>query len=167
MLTLAATATGAAGEAQAAAQVGVKPALINHVSYTCPNFKQAADWYSKVFNLDQVGASKIDVALPFGKKGEKPFGVTADDVPLSSLIIRSRDLNTPTNGRTPRKSQAVIEHMAYTVADFDRDRARAELKSLGVENVRDGGLYSLHMTDPYGYDVQISGVANNALSDGA
>jgi hypothetical protein len=41
------------------------------------------------------------------------------------------------------------------------------LKSLGVENVRDGGLYSLHMTDPYGYDVQISGVANNALSDGA
>jgi hypothetical protein len=120
-----------------------------------------------VFNLDQVGASKIDVALPFGKKGEKPVGVTADDVPLTSLIIRSRDLNTPTNGRTPRKSQAVIEHMAYTVADFDRDRARAELKSLGVENVRDGGLYSLHMTDPYGYDVQISGVANNALSDGA
>jgi hypothetical protein len=53
------------------------------------------------------------------------------------------------------------------VADFDRDRAREELKALGVENVRDGGLYSLHMTDPFGYDVQISGVANNALTDGA
>ena len=57
--------------------------------------------------------------------------------------------------------------MGYTVADFDRERAKAELKSLGVENVRDGGLYSLHMTDAYGYDVQISGVANNALTDGA
>ena len=33
-------------------------------------------------------------------------------------------------------------------------------------NVRDGGLYSLHMTDPFGYDVQISGLANNALTDG-
>ncbi|HXJ03201.1 MAG TPA: hypothetical protein VNH44_18420, partial [Micropepsaceae bacterium] len=69
MLTLAATATGAAGEAQAAAQVGVKPALINHVSYTCPNFKQAADWYSKVFNLDQVGVKDTEITLPFGKKG--------------------------------------------------------------------------------------------------
>jgi len=45
-------------------------------------------------------------------------------------------------------------------------RPKAELKSLGVENVRDGGLYSLHMTDPFGYDVQISGLANNALTDG-
>jgi catechol 2,3-dioxygenase-like lactoylglutathione lyase family enzyme len=167
-LTVAATTTFATGAANAApSDPALKVQLINHISYNCPDFRKAADWYSKVFNLDQVGASKIDVALPFGKKGEKPFGVTADDVPLSSLIIRSRDLNTPANGRTPRKSQAVIEHMAYTVADFDRDRARAELKSLGVENVRDGGLYSLHMTDPYGYDVQISGVANNALSDGA
>jgi hypothetical protein len=119
--------------------------------------------------MDQVGATKIDVALPFGKKGEKPFGVTANDVPLSSLIIRSRDLNAPPQGggAPRRKSRALIEHMGYTVADFDRERAKAELKSLGVENVRDGGLYSLHMTDAYGYDVQISGVANNALTDGA
>jgi hypothetical protein len=41
-----------------------------------------------------------------------------------------------------------------------------ELKSLGVENVRDGGRSSLHMTNPFGYDVQISGLANNALTDG-
>ena len=34
-------------------------------------------------------------------------------------------------------------------------------------HILDGGLCSLHMTDPFGYDVQISGVANNALSDGA
>ena len=109
----------------------------------------------------------FDVALPFGKKGEKPFGVTADDVPLSSIIIRTRNLNEPANGRTPRKSQAIIEHMGYTVADFNREQAKAELISMGVQNVRDGGLYSLHMTDPFGYDVQISGVANNALTDGA
>ena len=56
---------------------------------------------------------------------------------------------------------------AYTVADFDRDRARAQLQALGVQNIRNGGLYSLHMTDPFGYDIQLSGVANNALTDGA
>src|ERR1700751_3609275 len=117
ILTLAATAQ--AGSAAAPEQPGLDVALVNPVSYTCPDFRKAADWYSKVFNLDQVGATDHDVALPFGKKGEKPYGVTANDVPLTSMIIRSRDLNTPANGRAPRKSQAVIEHMAYTVADFD------------------------------------------------
>ena len=171
-LTVAATTTAATvvpASAAGAPDPALKVALINHISYNCPDFKKAADWYSKVFNLDQIGATKVDVALPFGKKGEKPFGVTANDVPLTSLIIRSRDLNAPPQGggAPRRKSRAVVEHMGYTVADFDRERAKVELKSLGVENVRDGGLYSLHMTDPFGYDVQISGVANNALSDGA
>ena len=68
-----------------------KVALVNHISYTCPDFKRAADWYSKIFNLDQVGASDRDVTLPFGKPGEQPYGVTANDVPLPHLIIRTRD----------------------------------------------------------------------------
>ncbi len=167
-LTLAATAAYAADRAGAAEQPGLKAALVNHISYTCPNFRQAADWYSKVFNLDQIGARDRDVALPFGKKGDQPYNVAAKDVPLTHLIFRTRDLNpVPAPGEAPRpKVQAVIDHVAYTVADFDREKAKAELKSLGVENVRDGGLYSLHMTDPFGYDVQVSGVANNALTDG-
>jgi catechol 2,3-dioxygenase-like lactoylglutathione lyase family enzyme len=169
-LTVAVTTTTAAGAATAAASdPALKVALINHISYNCPDFKKGADWYSKVFNLDQIGTTKIDTALPFGKKGEKPFGVTANDVPLTSIIVRTRDLNAPPQGggAPRRKSQAQIEHMGYTVADFDREKAKVMLKNLGVENVRDGGLYSLHMTDAFGYDVQISGVANNALSDGA
>jgi hypothetical protein len=167
--TTAATITVTSASAAQASDPALKIQLVNHISYNCPEFKKAADWYSKVFNLEQVGTTKIDTALPFGKKGEKPFGVTANDVPLSSLIIRSRDLNAPAqNSNEPRrKSRAVVEHMGYTVADFDREKAKADLKALGVENVRDGGLYSLHMTDAFGYDVQISGVANNALTDGA
>jgi len=27
-------------------------------------------------------------------------------------------------------------------------------------------MFSLHMTDPFGYDIQMSGLANNAISDG-
>ena len=81
-LTLAATAAGAASSAKAApAQVGVTTPCINHVSYTCADFKKAADWYSKVFNLDQVGLKDNEVTLPFGKMGEQPYGVTAKDVP--------------------------------------------------------------------------------------
>jgi|SRR6266699_3757417 len=144
----------------------LKVALVNHISYSCPNFRQAGDWYSKVFNLEQVGLKETEVTLPFGKMGEQPHNVTAKDVPLTFIIARSID--RPQNPRTAGrpKPDAVIDHIGYTVADFNRERAKAELIAMGVKNVRDGGLYSLHMDDPFGYDVQISGLENNALTDG-
>jgi catechol 2,3-dioxygenase-like lactoylglutathione lyase family enzyme len=168
-ITLAATAVGAAGSAGAAqAQIGVTAAGINHVSYVCPNFRQAAEWYSKVFNLDQVGLKDNEVTLPFGKKGEQPYNVTAKDVPLTFIICRTRDLNAPAaNGQPRPKATNVVNHMAYTVADFDSARVQAELKTLGVENIRAAGANAIHMTDPFGYDVEICGLANSALTDGA
>ena len=61
------------------------------------------------------------------------------------------------------KVGAMVDHVGYTVADFEREKAKAELKSLASKIVRAG---CLHMTDPFGYDMQISGFANNALTDG-
>ena len=63
-----------------------------------------------------------------------------------------------------RKSQAVVDHIAYTVADFDQGRAEAQLTALGVKNIRKAGKYSLHMEDAFGYDVQISGIEETALA---
>ena len=83
-LTLAATTLYATG-AKAQADATLKAQLVNHISYTCPDYRPAADWYSKVFNLDQIGASGRDVAMPMGKKGEKPYGVTSDDVQICGL----------------------------------------------------------------------------------
>jgi hypothetical protein len=166
-LTLAAASAYAADGAQAqGASPKLKVALVNHISYSCPNFRLAGDWYSKVFNLDQVGLKATELTLPFGKMGEQPYNVTAKDVPLTFIIARAIDRPpNPRNAGRPQPS-AVIDHVGYTVADFNRERAKAELIAMGVKNVRDGGLYSLHMDDPFGYDVQISGLENNALTDG-
>jgi catechol 2,3-dioxygenase-like lactoylglutathione lyase family enzyme len=162
ILTLAATTAGA-GRAAGAEQTGLDVALVNHVSYTCPDFRKAADWYSKVFNLDQVGATDHDVALPFGKKGEKPYGVTANDVPLTHIICRTRPLDAPAGGGPPRRTpKAVIDHIAFTVADFDPARAKAQFAAVGVSNVRDGGPFSVYVDDPFGYELQISGVGVTA-----
>ncbi len=165
-LTMAAsTAFAPAGAKAAAADPALKIALVNHISYTCPNFKQAADWYSRIFNLEQIGETKNDVALPFGKNGERPVGVTANDVPLTHLIIRTRDLNGPAqNGQTRRQPRALINHIAYTIADWNQDRVRAELKRLGYANPEVDGPYSFHVVDVNGYDVQISGIEMTALS---
>ena len=164
-LTLAATTLYAQDAKPAASNPSLKVALVNHVSYTCSNFQQAADWYSKIFNLDQVGATKNDVALPFGKRSDKPMGVAASDVPLTTLIIRSRDLDAPARGETTprRKSRALVNHIAYTIADYNKDRVRAELKRLGYPNPREDGPHSFHVVDVNGYDVQISGIEMTAL----
>jgi len=165
---VAAATTTAATTAQAAEQPAAKVVSVNHISYTNPNHKQAADWYSKVFNLEQVNDDGKNVNLPFGKMGEAPLGINAKDVGPTFLICRTRDLNAPigTTGIQRPKATCVIDHMAYTVANFDRERMKAQLTGMGVEKVRDGGMFSLHMVDPFGYDVQISGLANNAISDG-
>ena len=166
-LTLAATTLFAAEGAGAAAPEGLKAALVNHISYTCPNFKQAGNWYSKVFNFDQVGLKDTEVTLPFGKKGEKPYNVTAKDVPLTFIICRTRDLNAPpANGQPRPRSQAVVNHIAYTIADYDRDKVLAELKRMGFDNPREDGEHSFHIADPFGYDVQISGINMTALTSG-
>jgi catechol 2,3-dioxygenase-like lactoylglutathione lyase family enzyme len=170
-LTAAATATGAAtaaGSAHAAEQVGVTPALVNHVAYTCADFKKAADWYSKVFNLEQVGLKDNEVTLPFNKMGEQPLGVAARDVPPTFLLCRTRDANAPAaNGQPRPRATNVVNHMAYTVADFDSARVKAQLRAMGVENIRATGPNAIHMNDAFGYDVEICGLANNAMTDGA
>jgi len=163
-LTLAATTVVAGKRADAAEPSGLDVALVNHVSYTCPDFRRAADWYSMVFNLDQVGATARDVALPFGKKGEKPYGISANDVPLTHIICRTRPADAPAaNGTSRRPSSTVIDHIAVTVADFDRERAKAELTAMGVNNVRDGGPFSVYVNDPFGYEIQITGIGVTAI----
>ena len=164
VLTLAATTAYAEKSASAAEPSGLDAALVNHVSYTCPDYRRAADWYSTVFNLDQVGATARDVALPFGKKGEKPYGVSANDVPLTHIICRTRSLDSAA-GSSPRrrKPTAVIDHIAFTVADFDRERAKAQFAAVGVKNVRDGGPFSVYVNDPFGYELQITGLGVTAI----
>src|SRR5262245_6701067 len=147
-LTVAAAATVATGGAQAApapaANRALKAALTNHISYQCPDFHRVADWYSRVFNMEQVTypSEPTQIGMPFGRRNQKPLGVTADDVPTSYIVVRTRNPQgtAADKGAVARpRSRATIEHLAYTVADFDRDRARAELRALGVQNIRDGG----------------------------
>jgi catechol 2,3-dioxygenase-like lactoylglutathione lyase family enzyme len=164
ILTLAATTAYAGERARGAEQSRLEAALVNHVSYTCPDFRRAADWYSTLFNLDQVGTTARDVALPFGKKGEKPYGVSAEDVPLTHMICRTRPLDAPAgNAPARRKARAAIDHICFTVADFDREQAKAQLNAVGVKNMRDGGPFSVYVNDPFGYEVQIAGLSVTAV----
>jgi catechol 2,3-dioxygenase-like lactoylglutathione lyase family enzyme len=143
-------AAGATGGGDAA----LKATHVDHISYSCPDFKRAADWYSRIFNLEQTGATASEVTLAFGKKGDA----------MPALIIRTRPAGDATNGSPPRKAKALVNHIAYTIADFEKERVRAELKRLGYANPLQDGEHSFHIVDPNGFDVQISGIEMTALS---
>jgi hypothetical protein len=90
-------------------------------------------------------------------------------VPLTHLVIRTRDAGAPPlqSGDRPQAApRAVVDHIAFTVAGFNRDRAAAALKALGVKNVRPLQSNSVHMDDPFGYDVQLSGLEETAFTSG-
>jgi hypothetical protein len=169
-LTLAATTAYAGGAAKAQSpDPALKAQLINHFSYTCPDFRVAVDWYAKLLNIAPAGATDREAVLPLGKKGEQPYGVTAKDVPLTHLIFRTRDPNgpPPRSGQRPQAApQAVIDHICFTIAGFNRDQAKVKLAELGVKNIRPLTSNSIHMDDPFGYDVQLSGLDETAFTSG-
>jgi catechol 2,3-dioxygenase-like lactoylglutathione lyase family enzyme len=153
--------TGASGSAKTiAAGPPLKVAAVNHISYSCPDVRRAADWYSMIFNLEQRDASQSQVTLGFGPKGEPAFGVTDRDVPMTHLVIR-KPSGADGQSRSPRK--ALVNHIAYTIADFDKEAVRAELKRLGYPKPLQDGEHSFHIVDPSGFDVQISGIQMTAL----
>jgi hypothetical protein len=57
-------------------------------------------------------------------------------------------------------------NVCYTIADFDREKVKTELTALGATKVRDSGTASVMASDPFGYEIQISGLASTALSGG-
>jgi hypothetical protein len=61
------------------------------------------------------------------------------------------------------KADAVIDHIAFTVADFEPERAKAQLTAMGAKNVRAGGPFSVYVDDPFGYEVQIGGLGVTAI----
>ena len=165
-LTVAATTLYAGAAKSAEADPALRVALVNHISFDCPDYQQTADWYSRLFNLVQTAPGDRDVNLPLGREGEKPLGVTADDVPHPFLIMRTREQNAPAgnSGEVRRQPRAVIDHVAYTIADFDAARVRAELERQGINDAREDNEHSIHCTDVNGIEVQISGINMTAFA---
>ncbi len=67
-VALAAAVYGAGDAAQAQVQRGFKIIGINHMSYTCPDYTKARDWYASVLNM------KSEAARDDGKRANLMFG---------------------------------------------------------------------------------------------
>jgi catechol 2,3-dioxygenase-like lactoylglutathione lyase family enzyme len=140
-----AMASAAAGAAQASpGSLGLKAVSVNHISYQVTDYKRTRDWYKDVLGM---GVSHDD-----GQQCYMTFGNGSWLLPRNKREGRGPAADAP-----PRQPvTGLVNHIAYTIDDWNADKVKAKLESYGLKP-RVDTENSFHVIDPDGYDVQISG----------
>jgi catechol 2,3-dioxygenase-like lactoylglutathione lyase family enzyme len=136
-LAVAASAAAVAAPAKAAETGGFKAVTVNHISYQVADYAKTRDFY--------VGLLGMKVSNDTGRQANLSFGD-------SFLLPR----NARNGGPTPR-----VDHIAYTIENWDKNAVEAELKRRGL-TPRPDTENSFHVKDPDGFDLQISGIEMKA-----
>jgi catechol 2,3-dioxygenase-like lactoylglutathione lyase family enzyme len=141
-VAVAATVFAAGGAAEAAPAKGFKLLGVNHVSYSCAEYTKARDFYRDVLGMQVIndnGKSRANLAFgPAPGKGGQ------------FLVARNFGANPP------KRSQSIVDHVCYTIADWDDARVNAALSKAGLHpNGRHG---SVNVFDPYGFQCQLASI---------
>jgi|SRR5579872_2125286 len=131
-LAVAASAAAAAVPAAAAETGGFKAVTVNHISYQVADYAKTRDFYISLLGMKPSHDDGKQVNLAFGD---------------SFLLPR----NARNGGPTPR-----VDHIAYTIENWDKNAVEAELKRRGLDP-RPDTENSFHVKDPDGFNLQISG----------
>jgi catechol 2,3-dioxygenase-like lactoylglutathione lyase family enzyme len=134
-LALAATAAAAGTPAAIAADgEGFQAYAVNHISYQVKDYTKTRDFYVSLLGMKAVQDNGRQCYLTFGDQG--------------TWLL-------PRNARDASQAPKV-DHIAYTIKNWDQKKVEAELKRRGLEP-RVDTENSFHVKDPDGFDLQISG----------
>jgi catechol 2,3-dioxygenase-like lactoylglutathione lyase family enzyme len=112
---------------------GFKAIAVNHISYNVPDFVKSRDFYAGLLGMKLVfDDGKKECSLEFGN-------------PPNALYIR----NVKQAG-----DKANVDHLAYSIANFDLQAVGDELKRRGL-NPQFDGKYAWTLHDPDGFTVQL------------
>jgi len=128
-LAMAASVAGATAPAAVTGK-GFQATTVNHISYQVADYARTRDFYADLLGMKVVHDNGKECYLVFG------------DTHLIPRHGRSA-------GATPR-----IDHVAYTIENWDRKAVEAELKRRRL-NPRPDEETSFHIKDPDGFDLQI------------
>lgn len=126
-LAMAASATPAAAVGK-----GFQAVSVHHVSYQAAHYGKTRDFYADLLGMK--------VSHDDGRQCELSFG--------NSILL-------PRNGRTGTRTPR-IDHIAYTIENWNRETVEGELKRRGL-HPRPDTEDSFHVQDPDGFDLQICG----------
>lgn len=149
----AAAAVPAVAQASQAAQgsqgsSGFKAVAVNHISYQVKDYARTRDFYADLLGMKVVGDNpkQHQCDLAFGR----------------SFIIPRNPFEAGT--KTP-----LVDHVAITIADWNKEKVEDELKRRGYKKAEGRGFRlqpheyrpdtenSFHILDPDGFDLQIAG----------
>jgi catechol 2,3-dioxygenase-like lactoylglutathione lyase family enzyme len=133
MLALGMTAATAGSRAAAAtAPRGAFNAVaVNHISFGVADYARTRDFYADLLGMEVSGDDGKQCYMKFGKD--------------SFLIPRGRQ--EPGDG-------PLVDHICYTIEDWDKRAVEAELRRRGLNPEPDTDE-SFHVRDPDGYRLQI------------
>jgi catechol 2,3-dioxygenase-like lactoylglutathione lyase family enzyme len=135
-LALAAAAAAGTATPAGAEGKGFQAVTVNHISYVVADYAKTRDFYADLLGMK--------VSHDDGKQCYMSFGDT--------FLL-------PRNARAGGKSvqtPPLINHIAYTIDNWDKNVVEAELKRRGL-TPRPDTEDSFHVKDPDGFDLQISG----------
>ena len=134
--SLAVVAAAGAGATTATGENGkrFRAMAVNHISYQVNDYAKTRDFYSDLLGMKVVGDT-----------GDRCSLVVGD---TNTFVIPR---NAP-QGSTPPQ----IDHIAYTIENWDKSAVKAELERRGLMPRADTEN-SFHIKDPNGFDLQISG----------
>jgi catechol 2,3-dioxygenase-like lactoylglutathione lyase family enzyme len=137
-----ATAVLAAGgaAANAAPQSGFTMLGVNHLSYACPDYRMARDFYRDVFGMQVVndkGMGRANLA----------FGPAPDNG--GNFLVVHNESSTP---RPP--TQGYVDHICFTVANWNEPQIKSELAAQGLAQRSRGGNGTMRVLDPFDFDIQ-------------
>ena len=132
-MTAAALGPSVADAATAAApRKGFKAVAVNHISFGVADYARTRDFYAELLGMSVSADDGKQCFMGFGK---------------DSFLI-------------PRKTQRpdggpLVDHIAYTIEDWDRQAVEEELRARGFDPEPDTEE-SFHIRDPDGYRLQIA-----------
>ena len=133
MIALGMTAAAGATRARAAnaPQRGFKAVAVNHISFGVADYARTRDFYADLLGMAVSGDDGSQCYLKFG---------------ADSFLIARR---SKAPGAAP-----LVDHICYTIEDWDKDAVEAELRRRGLNPEPDTDE-SFHVRDPDGYRLQI------------
>ena len=118
---------------------------VNHIAYRVPDHARSRNFYMDLFGMR--------LAFEDGKKCSVAFGQPEDAI----YIVATK---SPNDGAT-------VDHLAFSIANFDLKAVGEKLRNQGHES-EDDGDYARTIWDPDGYKIQIcaeAGVYPGARQD--
>jgi catechol 2,3-dioxygenase-like lactoylglutathione lyase family enzyme len=127
-MTAAVASRSAAAPAQRSA---FKAVAVNHISFGVADYARTRDFYADLLGMEVSGDDGQQCFMKFGQ---------------DSFLI-------PRKNREPGGGP-LVDHICYTIEDWDRDAVEAELRRRGLDPQPDTDE-SFHVRDPDGYRLQI------------